>query len=149
MKAALTGIETMVGLLAFGGLLLFLDQWTKCLAEVYATEHQIRCGPLLRIHCVMNTRKLDGAGRTRTMLLVTWVVAFVCGVVLYNSGAWFHTRGALFGLGLALGGAAGNLLDLFRRRSIVDFIELGWWPVFNLADVGIVAGLVLAFWPRR
>jgi signal peptidase II len=49
---------------------------------------------------------------------------------------------------LAFGGAAGNLLDILRLRSIVDFIDLHWWPVFNLADVAIVAGLVVAFWSR-
>jgi signal peptidase II len=54
---------------------------------------------------------------------------------------------ALLGLGAALGGAAGNLLDVVRRRSIVDFIDLGWWPTFNLADVAILAGLAAAFWP--
>jgi signal peptidase II len=37
------------------------------------------------------------------------------------------------------------LLDVLRRRHVVDFIDLGWWPVFNVADVGIVGGLVLAF----
>jgi len=40
------------------------------------------------------------------------------------------------------------MLDLLRRKYVLDFIDLGWWPVFNMADVGIVAGLVLAFWPR-
>jgi lipoprotein signal peptidase len=29
---------------------------------------------------------------------------------------------------------------------VVDFIDLGWWPVFNLADIGIVGGLIAAFW---
>jgi signal peptidase II len=48
---------------------------------------------------------------------------------------------------LALGGAAGNLRDILRRHYILDFIDLRWWPVFNLADVSIVAGLLLAFWP--
>jgi len=51
------------------------------------------------------------------------------------------------GVGAALGGAAGNLLDILRRRSVLDFIDLRWWPVFNIADVGIVAGLAVAFWP--
>jgi len=50
----------------------------------------------------------------------------------------------MFGLGMALGGAAGNLRDILRHRYIVDFIDLGWWPVFNLADVAIVGGLILA-----
>jgi signal peptidase II len=53
-------------------------------------------------------------------------------------------------LGLLLGGATGNLSDrLFRapgpmRGSVVDWIELPHWPVFNLADSAIVCGGVLA-----
>ena len=55
-------------------------------------------------------------------------------------------------LGLLLGGAVGNLLDrLLRgeaplRGEVVDFVKVGWWPVFNLADSCIVTGgLLLAF----
>jgi signal peptidase II len=52
-------------------------------------------------------------------------------------------------LGLLLGGAVGNLLDrLLRddgllRGEVVDFIKIGWWPVFNLADSCIVVGGLL------
>lgn len=45
-------------------------------------------------------------------------------------------------LGAALGGAAGNLVDRVRRGGVVDFIDLRFWPVFNLADVAIVAGVL-------
>ena len=48
------------------------------------------------------------------------------------------------GLGLMLGGAAGNLLDRFARGAVIDFISLGrWWPTFNLADVALCVGLGL------
>ena len=53
------------------------------------------------------------------------------------------------GLALVIGGAAGNLVDrLFRgdawmRGSVVDFIDLQWWPVFNVADSAITVGAVL------
>ena len=52
------------------------------------------------------------------------------------------------GLGLALGGAAGNLIDMLRLRYVVDFIGVRWCGVFNLADVAIVAGLAMALWPH-
>ena len=51
-------------------------------------------------------------------------------------------------VGAALGGAAGNLLDILRTRSVRDFIDFGWWPVFNVADVVIIGGLMFAFVPR-
>jgi signal peptidase II len=49
------------------------------------------------------------------------------------------------GLGLVLGGAVGNLTDRLIRGEgfsgeVVDFIDLQVWPVFNLADTGIVLG---------
>lgn len=79
-------------------------------------------------------------------MVLVWLTALMSAVVLHHSGAWFQTHGALLGLGLALGGAAGNLADILRSGYVVDFIDLRWWPVFNLADVAIVAGLALAFW---
>lgn len=47
--------------------------------------------------------------------------------------------------GLLLGGAVGNLLDRTRLGYVVDFIDLGWFPVFNLADTSIVLGVVTLF----
>jgi signal peptidase II len=50
-------------------------------------------------------------------------------------------------LGLQLGGAVGNLVDRVRLGSVVDFIDFKIWPVFNVADMAIVAGTaILAFY---
>jgi signal peptidase II len=72
----------------------------------------------------------------------------VIGGILYASG---RARGLpiAVSLGLLLGGAVGNLLDrLLRgdqplRGEVVDFIKVGPWPVFNLADACIVVGGIL------
>ncbi|MBX7435412.1 signal peptidase II [Mycobacterium sp. Y57] len=45
------------------------------------------------------------------------------------------------GLGLTLGGAGGNLVDRLVRGSVTDFIAVGRWPVFNLADVALTVGV--------
>jgi len=79
-------------------------------------------------------------------MTLAWFIAFSSAMFLRRSGMWFRGEVSLIGLGLALGGAAGNLIDIWRHQSVVDFLDLGWWSVFNLADVGIVAGLFLAFW---
>lgn len=57
-----------------------------------------------------------------------------------------HTKpGAVF-VGMVAGGAAGNIVDrLLRGRgwlrgAVVDFIDLQWWPIFNIADAAIVLG---------
>ena len=51
---------------------------------------------------------------------------------------------AAAGLGLAIGGAAGNVADRLVRGSVVDFIAIGRWPVFNLADAAMAIGLLTA-----
>lgn len=47
-------------------------------------------------------------------------------------------------IGVALGGASSNLGDLLARGGVVDFINVRIWPVFNLADVAIVSGVIVA-----
>ena len=53
------------------------------------------------------------------------------------------------GLGMILGGALGNLVDRFFRAPgplrghVVDFLSIGWWPVFNVADPAVVGGAML------
>jgi signal peptidase II len=52
-------------------------------------------------------------------------------------------------LGLQLGGAMGNLLDrlVHPNGAVVDFIDIGFWPIFNLADLSIVVGVsILAYY---
>ena len=46
-------------------------------------------------------------------------------------------------LGLQLGGALGNLLDRITRGYVVDFVDIGFWPIFNMADLSIVLGVTL------
>jgi signal peptidase II len=45
--------------------------------------------------------------------------------------------------GLILSGALGNLTDRIRLGYVVDFIQVGWFPVFNIADSAICVGAVL------
>ena len=56
-------------------------------------------------------------------------------------GPWLRTS-----LGLQLGGAAGNLVDRITLGTVTDFIDVGPWPVFNMADASIVTGLIILAW---
>lgn len=46
-------------------------------------------------------------------------------------------------IGLIAGGALGNISDRLRLGYVVDFISVGWWPVFNLADSSVTVGVVI------
>ena len=55
-------------------------------------------------------------------------------------------RAVQAGAGMLLGGAFGNALDRFLHGAVVDFFDFRIWPVFNIADIGIVVGVCLLLW---
>lgn len=97
-------------------------------------------------------------GRGKGLGPVIGVVALVVVVYLLIGLRTEGSRLSTVAVGMVMGGAAGNVCDrLFRgtgwfRGSVVDFIDLRWWPVFNVADIGVtVGGLLLvigSLWMR-
>lgn len=85
---------------------------------------------------------------------VPFLAVAALGLVVYmvTTGSATERPLVAFALGLVLGGAFGNVLDrLFRapgflRGSVVDFVDLRFWPVFNLADSAITCGCLLLLW---
>ena len=136
----------MTGLLASGTALLLLDQWSKRTVQLLSPQRYVSGVPFLQIRRVINLNRIYRSRYARVALVLAWIFAVSSAIILHRSGLWFHGRVSQIGLGLAFGGALGNLLDIIRQRAVVDFIDLRWWPVFNVADIGIVGGLLLAFW---
>lgn len=75
-----------------------------------------------------------------------WIASIAIAAVLVQAGIIAENALNAAAIGAALGGAAGNLADRLRREAIVDFIAIGRWPPFNLADVAIVVGVGMLFW---
>jgi signal peptidase II len=143
MNAAL-----LAGPAAAGAGFLFLDQWTKKLVQGRTALECLSWGHVLRVRRVAHTSAAYQRGGFRIALVLIWLAALASSILLHGTGVWFQGQAALCGLAVALAGAAGNLLDILRRHYIVNFIDLGWWPVFNLADAGIILGLALALVSR-
>jgi signal peptidase II len=83
---------------------------------------------------------------------MTWVLTLVALAVVIGIARFarrLRSRGWAIALGLVLGGALGNLVDRFFRGPgplqghVVDFVSVGWFPVFNVADSAITVGGVL------
>jgi signal peptidase II len=132
--------------LAAAGWLFCLDQGTKMLVTRHLVEGQaLAVGPWLKIRRVTNAQGVP-LGRHPRVLLLAWGALLLgcCGLIwqerLFQSGA------TQLALGLALGGAGSNVYDQLRRGGVVDFLDLGWWPVFNLADVAIALAVSLILW---
>ena len=85
-----------------------------------------------------------------------WVRATGVIVVLVVSARKGTSTLGAAAVGMVVGGAAGNIADrLFRsdegflQGKVIDFIDFQWWPVFNVADIGVVVGgvlLVISAW---
>ena len=131
----------MCGVIAIAILVLLADQASKALMIRVLPAHGAfisTSGVGLRL--VRNPRVGLGLIRRRSSLIATWLLA-TAGALL-AAVVWFpHDPIAQAGLAAAVGGAAGNLFDLLRRGAVVDFVDLRFWPVFNLADVAISVGL--------
>lgn len=84
---------------------------------------------------------LDDAG---ALVIVLAAGAFGALLIVFLSAS---DRGGLWlPIGLLAGGAIGNLIDRVREGAVTDFIDLGPWPAFNLADVEITLGVVILVW---
>jgi signal peptidase II len=75
--------------------------------------------------------------------VIVWIAALAGAVLAVVHGSSSLGIDGAVGLGLALGGAASNLADRVLRGAVVDFIAIGPWPTFNLADAAMVTGTAL------
>jgi signal peptidase II len=136
-------------LLSVAAVVLALDVVTKVLAVRLLTPGQ----PVSIIGDTVTWTLVRNSGAAFSMATgYTWVLTLVAtGVVI--GIAWMGRRLVspwwALGLGMILGGALGNLMDRFFRSPgplrghVVDFLSIGWWPVFNVADPAVVGGAIL------
>lgn len=82
------------------------------------------------------------------LTLVSILLILVLGLRRFKRASHEQTPAFLTiaGWALVLGGAAGNLYDRIRYGHVVDFLDLRVWPVFNVADSAICAGVFLVIW---
>jgi signal peptidase II len=126
-----------------------VDVVTKLLAVSKLTDHEpVKVvGTLLQLDLVRNPGAAFSTGTSYTLILS--VIALVAAVTVIRVGRRLGDRTWAIGLGLLLAGVLGNLTDRvfrepgFLRGHVVDFFELPHWPVFNVADMLIDAGVIL------
>ena len=125
-----------------------LDQLTKQLALSGLDDGPIDLIGSLRLSLTFNDSAAFNMGGGRT----TWIAVLALGVscVLLVLGLRAERRMVALGYGVVLGGALGNIVDRAFRDGdgvlggrVVDFIDVQWWPVFNVADAALWVGIGL------
>ena len=133
------GLVILIALLAFTA-----DQFSKLGIELYLPMYSSWPEEgFFRFTHVANTGSAFGLfGGNNMPLTIASIVGIVVLVLFYRSqgtpGVWVQTS-----LGLMFAGAFGNLADRIRLGHVTDFIDVGPWYIFNLADASIVTGIII------
>ena len=91
---------------------------------------------------VQNTHGAFGLFGDSAVLLIVMALV-VLGVFWYAfRDAARHSLTVRIAFGAIVGGAIGNIVDRLHYHFVVDFIDLRWWPVFNIADSCVSLGVV-------
>ncbi|WP_245545770.1 signal peptidase II [Nocardia higoensis] len=136
-------------LLTLAVILFALDLLTKCIvvATITPGDPIPIIGDFARFALVRNPGAAFSMATGMTWLLSLVALGVVIGVI--RIGRKLRSLWWAIGLGMVLGGAVGNLADrLFRapgplQGHVVDFVAVGSFPVFNVADSAIVCGAAL------
>lgn len=153
-------LRSYLGLFLISGTIVVLDQWTKwlvrtniSLGDVWLPGALSWLMPYARIVNWSNTGTafglFQGLGGIFTVLAL-----IVAGVIIYYyprvpaEDWWLRLA-----MALQLGGALGNLTDRVMRGSVTDFVSVGTFPVFNVADASITIGVIVlvvgVWWKER
>lgn len=131
-------------LLAVALAVIAFDQLTKWLVRTNLELGQsIPEEGLFRLTYTTNTGGAFGIFANQTFLLALAAIIGIAAFLLYFRYLPLESTLLKVGLGLDLGGAIGNLIDRLRFGEVTDFIDVGAWPVFNIADSAIVVGTIL------
>ncbi len=96
-----------------------------------------------RITHTSNTGVAFGLFQNANLLFALFATAVSIGIIYFNHKLEPGHPLLRIALGLQLGGALGNLVDRVRLGSVTDFLDFGPWPIFNVADTAVVAGVIL------
>ncbi|HVE47048.1 MAG TPA: signal peptidase II [Acidimicrobiales bacterium] len=127
------------------GTVVAVDQLTKSWALRALDDGPIDLVWTLRFKLSFNSGAAFGIGQGLAPLFMVVAIVVLVAVVGFGRSA-ATTPATVVALGLIVGGAVGNLVDRFLRDhdgAVVDFIDLQWWPVFNVADAAISVGALL------
>ncbi len=137
-------------LLGLAGAVIALDQWTKWLVRVnlpfqatWLPDGLQWLSPYARLVHWYNSGAAFGSFQGGNTVFTLLAILVILAILYYYPRLETHGWTLRLALALQLGGAAGNLIDRLRMGKVTDFISIGRFPVFNVADSSITVGVLV------
>ena len=137
-------------------LIVVLDQWTKWLVRVNIPDGGVWLpealgwlSPYARIVHWHNTGAAFGMFQDAGMVFTVLAFIVIAAIIYYYPHVENSDWSLRLAMSMQLGGAIGNLIDRLTLGRVTDFISIGTFPVFNIADASISIGaavLLLGVW---
>ncbi len=123
---------------------IVLDQISKWLvvSNIQLGQSQPLIKGVINLTYVQNQGAAFGLFDGNTWLFIVSAALVVAAISFYHYKHPLPNHLQII-LGLITGGAVGNFIDRLLHQYVIDFFDLGWWPVFNIADMAIVCGGIL------
>jgi len=122
------------------------DQITKLIvSSQLALDESLHVVGPLSIHHVQNPGIAFGLFGGATSVVTALTALAVGWMLLYFARSGARHPVLPVALGLLIGGSTSNLIDRIRLGHVTDFLDLRYWPAFNLADSFIVIGVAILF----
>jgi signal peptidase II len=147
-------------LLGVAGVIIALDQWTKWLVREnveFGTQWLpgwlMWLSPYARIVHWQNSGAAFGMFQNGNLVFTILAIFVIIAIIYYFPQVEAEDWALKVAMGLQLAGAAGNLIDRLMMGKVTDFISVGSFPVFNVADSSITVGVIVlllgVWWKER
>jgi len=152
-------IKDYLVLVGVAGIVIALDQWTKWLVRTniefgaqWLPVGMEWLSPYARIVHWYNSGAAFGMFQNGNLVFTILAFIVIAAIIYYYPQVEAEDWTLKLAMGLQLAGASGNLIDRLMMGKVTDFISVGTFPVFNVADASIsvgVAVLLLGVWAKE
>ena len=140
------GMRQWVGLGAIAVAAVGADQLTKqVVARTLALGEEVEIVGPFSIHHVQNSGIAFGLFSQATSVVIVLTALAVAWMLVFFARSGSRHPILPVALGFVLGGSIANLVDRIRLGHVTDFLDVRYWPAFNLADTFIVVGVAILF----
>ena len=141
-RSLAAGTPEWLALAAVGVAAIAADQLTKhIVSSQLALDDQVKLIGPFSIHHVQNSGIAFGLFSSATAIVIVLTAFAVGWMILFFARSGSRHPVLPVALGLVIGGSLSNLVDRVRLGHVTDFLDLKFWPAFNLADSFIVVGV--------